>query len=243
MYISKKTRINDSAIIAQAVVELLDPRRYLIVPNVYWGLNLNWEADLIVMDPSKRITEIEIKISKQDLIKDFTSKGNKHSIRSKGIKSGVSNTGGPVMITRMVFAVPEELLETALTHVPKQYGIIVVKRTPSNTDNVFDIVCASWHRQTRHPRDAPGVGANIESMLTRNLSIKYWSIRGKMLRQAMALAIATTMLLGCARTRTAILNDGTAIKVKLTNTRSGPLCTDTDGNPVPSWWIDRTTKQ
>ena len=93
----------------KAVVRLLNPRLNAIVPNVSWGLGLRHECDLLVLDARNRFTEIELKVSKADLKRDF-QKPHGHSSD---------------FISRLVYAVPLELLETAIELVPKQHGIIV----------------------------------------------------------------------------------------------------------------------
>lgn len=45
-------------------------RRNVVVPNVSWGL-LNYEADFVSMSQAGYLTEIEIKRSWQDFLKDF----------------------------------------------------------------------------------------------------------------------------------------------------------------------------
>lgn len=46
----------------------LDYRRNTVVPNAYWGLGLTWEADLLVISKAGYLTEVEIKVSKADLL-------------------------------------------------------------------------------------------------------------------------------------------------------------------------------
>ena len=48
-------------------------RKNLIVPNISWGL-FKHECDLLILTKSGYATEIEIKISKNDLKKDFNKK-------------------------------------------------------------------------------------------------------------------------------------------------------------------------
>ena len=50
--------------------DLFDRRKCLIVPNVSWGM-LPYEADLLAITPSGKVTEIEIKRSLSDLKADF----------------------------------------------------------------------------------------------------------------------------------------------------------------------------
>ena len=90
-----------------AVAHLIGYRANVIVPNLFWGLGLKHEADLIVMDSGDRLTEIEIKISLQDLKADFKKE---HAHKSK-------------LISRLVYAVPKNLVENALNLVPKEHGL------------------------------------------------------------------------------------------------------------------------
>ncbi len=54
-----------------ALATYFDPRRNLIVPNVWWGMGLNHECDLMVMTRSGYVYEVEIKTSKADLVRDL----------------------------------------------------------------------------------------------------------------------------------------------------------------------------
>lgn len=51
-------------------IEDFNCRRHVVVPNVSWGL-LNYEADFVSMTKNGYLTEIEIKRSWQDFLKDF----------------------------------------------------------------------------------------------------------------------------------------------------------------------------
>jgi hypothetical protein len=115
-----------------AVAELIGYRTHVIVPNVSWGLGLEHECDLLILDGKGRFTEVEIKISKSDLKADFS--------KSHGHKSKI--------ISRLIYAVPEHLLEAAVELVPKTCGIIVVKTTDTKYGGIRHT--AFWHRLVRH---------------------------------------------------------------------------------------------
>lgn len=91
-----------------AIANYFNIRKNLIVPNISWGLDIH-ECDLLMISKCGYATEIEIKISKSDLIKDKL-KSHKHI--SKKIKN-------------LYFAIPEYLLEFK-EHAPERSGIIVV---------------------------------------------------------------------------------------------------------------------
>ena len=86
-------------------------RTHLIVPNVSWGLDLNYEADIVVLTKAGYATEIEIKTSLPDLKKDREKKHNHNSNKFK----------------YLYFCFPEKLLEKGLEFVPERAGIIIVR--------------------------------------------------------------------------------------------------------------------
>lgn len=114
-----------------AIAELIGWRTHTIVPNVSWGLGLNHECDMLVLDTDGRFTEIEIKITISDLKAESKKKHN-HSSK---------------IITRLIYAVPEEILETAKSLINEKYGIISVKY-----DVILERFVASWVRRSKHYR-------------------------------------------------------------------------------------------
>lgn len=54
-----------------AVARHFNYRVNIIVPNVYWGFGLRYEADLVVLRPSGWAEEIEIKITAADIKADL----------------------------------------------------------------------------------------------------------------------------------------------------------------------------
>lgn len=91
-----------------AVSSFLNTRANLIVPNISWGLHIH-ECDLLFISRAGYATEVEIKISRQDLIKDKL-KDHKH-VNSK--------------IKYLYFAIPDYLMQH-INHIPERAGIIVV---------------------------------------------------------------------------------------------------------------------
>jgi len=90
-----------------AVMHHFSPRRNIVVPNVWWGMNFNHECDIFVCSQAGVGTEIEIKTDKYDLIKD-KKKPHQHS----------SNK-----IRRIYFAIPTDLMPY-IEHIPERAGII-----------------------------------------------------------------------------------------------------------------------
>jgi hypothetical protein len=91
-----------------AVSEYLNPRTNLIVPNVHWGLDIH-ECDLLVITKAGYAWEVEIKVSKADLMKDGAKR---HDHKDRRIKD-------------LWFAIPKHL-EPFIEHVPERAGIILV---------------------------------------------------------------------------------------------------------------------
>ena len=54
-----------------AVAHYFDPRRNIIVPNVWWGMGFNYECDLLVLTKAGYAYEVEIKTTKSDLKADL----------------------------------------------------------------------------------------------------------------------------------------------------------------------------
>lgn len=90
-------------------------RRNLVVPNISWGMGLH-ECDILVLTQKGYLTEVEIKISKADLIRD---KHKDHGHRS-------------TLLRRLYFAIPDKLVPF-IEHVPERAGIIVVNKYLSST--------------------------------------------------------------------------------------------------------------
>lgn len=96
-----------------AVADFFDWKRNLIVPNVWWGIGLNHEADLLIVTASGYATEVEIKVSLNDLKADAKKKNPEHL--SEKIK-------------RLYFAVPIQLRDIVKHHIPNAAGILVAER-------------------------------------------------------------------------------------------------------------------
>ena len=91
-----------------AVSNYIGVRANLIIPNVSWGF-LRYEADLVVVTKANKLWEIEIKVTKSDLIQD-QKKRHCHD---------------DPHFSRVYFAMPESLKEWHKL-VPNHAGIILV---------------------------------------------------------------------------------------------------------------------
>ena len=93
-----------------ALANYFNVRQNIIVPNVSWGLGIH-ECDLLIVRASGYLIEVEIKISKADLIKD-SKKEHKHI--DKRIKE-------------LYFALPD-YLENCIEYIPERAGILLVSK-------------------------------------------------------------------------------------------------------------------
>ena len=91
-----------------AVSAYFNPRQNLSIPNVSWGFNIH-ECDLLILTKNRYLYEVEIKISKSDLIKD---KEKQHKHKNDKIR-------------KLYFAIPKEL-EKDIEHIPEHAGILIV---------------------------------------------------------------------------------------------------------------------
>ena len=85
-------------------------RQNVIVPNVSWAIFNDRECDLVILNKNGYCSEVEIKISRSDLVKD-KEKWHHH------------NPG--TYFKYLWFALPEKL-EKDIIHVPNQAGILIV---------------------------------------------------------------------------------------------------------------------
>jgi len=110
-----------------ALMRKLGIRINLIVPNVSWGMDGMHECDLLCLSKSGYATEVEIKVSKADILND-KKKDHNHEHR---------------LITYLYFAVPEKLEEFALKHIPSHAGLYII------TTNDYGSMFVSTSRQAQ----------------------------------------------------------------------------------------------
>lgn len=147
--------------IEKAVVDLLDSRKYIIVPRVSpmaAGLPFRYELDLIALNSNRYATEIEIKTSISDLKADFKKRFQHDSS----------------LIKYLYFAIPEAILDKAEPLIREAHpgaGIISCKIRESSG---FLYVSAGFHRKAK-PRKAEQWSDTRTIALLKNLQYKYWS--------------------------------------------------------------------
>lgn len=135
-------------------------RQNLIVPNVSWGLWIH-ECDVLVLTKAGYALEVEIKVSKSDLIKDGEKR---HGHRSEKIK-------------RLYFAIPEKL-EKHMDLIPERAGVIVVR--PSKTiHGRCDMIRPGEVNKAARP-----LGDKDREQLARLGALRIWDLKEGLLRSA-----------------------------------------------------------
>lgn len=150
-----------TGVIENSVAMLLNYRVYTIVPNVSWGLGLHHECDMLALDKDGRFTEIEIKISMSDLRADFRKK---HGHRSK-------------YISRLVYAIPDVMVEKSLELIPRDCGIISVHLIENYGVRGFE---ARWVRRAKHNRNAEMVPQSVINKFHQLGCMRIWSLKQKL---------------------------------------------------------------
>lgn len=146
--------------VSYAVAKHLFPwRRYVVVPNVSWGL-LPHEADLVALSDAGWLTEVEVKVSKADFLADRDK--HKHKLAAA--------YGVPAIICDFYYAMPNTVWEKcAPEDLPQGAGLILVSREDWDRD--------SRARVLQKPASNPGARklTDIErEQLMRLGYLRYW---------------------------------------------------------------------
>lgn len=112
-----------------AVMRYFGTLTNLIVPNISGGMSVGLhECDLLVLSKDNYATEVEIKVSKADIRADKKKEhGHKHD-----------------HIARLFFAVPIDLKDYTLKHIPKGAGLLTIKEH----DRKYNAFLADWDYMT-----------------------------------------------------------------------------------------------
>lgn len=148
--------------IEESLSRYFDFRKNIIVPNISWGLGVH-ECDIFVIRPSGYATEIEIKISKSDLLVD-AKKTHHHS---------------SVKIREFYYAIPIKLLE-CINDIPLHAGILVCERNENN-----NIVYSKLHRKAKINTDSRKL-TDKEILKASHLgTMRIWSLKRKIIKLLM----------------------------------------------------------
>ena len=155
-------RVTAQRISAAVVQQLFPPRVWAVCPNVSWGL-LNYEADILAIGKTGCIHEIEVKISKADLLKD----ARKWKWRS---------TYAPAtdQVDAYWLAVPPQLEELAVVRAREiGGGVIVVDFQADSTGWVRKVLVPQRKRRVQTDRERRGE-RDIRNKVWRLAALQYW---------------------------------------------------------------------
>lgn len=162
----KKARVKPITTIEieEAVARKFGVRTNIIVPNVSWGLQGMHECDLFVIKMSGYAVEVEIKISKSDLLADF-KKGHNHKDRQNRIKE-------------FYYAMPENILKTCKELIPQNAGIISCRRS----DWGKKLVYASFEKDPVPIKDARKLTIEEQFKVAKLGTMRIWSLKNKIIK-------------------------------------------------------------
>jgi hypothetical protein len=106
-----------------AIAKYYEVRKNIIVPNISWGFAWMHECDMFIVSKAGIATEVEIKISKADLLADF-KKGHDHKDRAG-------------RITYFYYAMPKDLYEKVKDLIPNDAGILTCSRADWDESRIF----------------------------------------------------------------------------------------------------------
>lgn len=133
----------------------------IIVPNVGWGMFIAnrplHECDLLICTKSNYLWEVEIKVSKADLMAD---KKKLHGHLHPAIK-------------RLYFAIPKSL-QDCIEHIPERAGIITIDERKR---------C----RLSRSPKENPGIKITDEQKLhlAHLGAMRIWTLKKNLIKKQM----------------------------------------------------------
>ena len=141
-----------------AVAYWFHPSKHIMVPNLSWGM-LPFECDLAVLSGSGYLYEVEIKVSKADIIRD----AKKH----KWLYYDSLNK-----IRKLWFAIPESLSD-AVDCIRPEAGILVVE--PPNKTMIYGYI-----NEIRKPKinvNAKKLSERDQLQFARLGAIRIWDLK------------------------------------------------------------------
>jgi len=149
-----------TAEVEYAVAQHIGIRRNLIVPNVWWGMGLPFECDLLYVTGSGYAHEVKIKVSKSDLVRD--QKKRRHIKPKWGY--------APSTIRSRTFAVPADM-EGCINAIPELCGVILVSP---------DRKCRVYRKAAINTRARKLTDEELMQMY-RLMAMRVWTMKKKML--------------------------------------------------------------
>jgi len=142
-------------------------RKNIIVPNISWGLSGMHECDVFIIKPTGFAVEVEIKISRSDLLADF-KKGHNHVDRKN-------------RICEFYYAMPKDLYEKCKDLIPEGAGVIT-------SEWIYNAYYMKWYLYTTTQRGATRIkGARRlteeEQLKVAKLgTMRIWTLKAKIIK-------------------------------------------------------------
>jgi hypothetical protein len=133
-------------------------RRYFVVPNVYWGIGLSHEADLLAISSSKYAHEIEIKVSVSDMKADLRK--HKHSVQSFKIRA-------------LWYAMPVSIYDKVKETIPEKAGIITI----DDNTRMSEVI-----RKPKINTSAKKISDRDYLKLGHLMTMRYWNLKETVFR-------------------------------------------------------------
>jgi len=143
-----------------AIAKFFGIRQNIIVPNISWGLLGMHECDIFLIKKSGYCMEVEIKISKSDLLADFKKE---HQHKDNRIKE-------------FYYAIPIKLLESCESLIPEHIGIIVCERI-KNRKHIHTKI----HRKTTTNKKARKLTDKEMLKVAKLGCMRIWSLKEKLI--------------------------------------------------------------
>lgn len=139
---------------------IIMPRQHLaIIPNCYWGLDLNHEADLLTISKTRIATEYEIKVNYSDFKKD---KAKHHGHRSD-------------KINKLYYVAPGNLADRIKNELPENAGLVSIDLLPDGAGKQYFRARKVLNAKKR-PSSRPITEKELLQVY-RLISLRYWSLR------------------------------------------------------------------
>ena len=149
-----------------AVAEHIGIRQHLIVPNVSWGLGLAHECDLLYVTKSGYAHEVEIKVSRSDLLRDQKKRKYRDSFRECHYHE--------CLVRSLTFAIPAEM-EASIPDIPEYAGVLLVEPHP----RWKRLVCREVRKAVPY-RDARKLSDEERFDLARLGTMRIWGLKRKL---------------------------------------------------------------
>lgn len=157
------------ATVGRAVINTLFKRKYLAVPNCGWT---GHEADLLVVDKTLRLIDVEVKVSRADLKQDLTKDKwytrrpwRRHTTQATAVRKE-----WPDQVWKHYYALPADIWQDSLlTSIPAVSGVLLL------TINKQGKTLVKVVRWAKPNRDAKPISAADAIDIARLISLRYWA--------------------------------------------------------------------